>query len=35
MEGHMEADAAAAAFDRFKARYERERFRLDKAKDKG
>jgi hypothetical protein len=34
MEGHMEPDVAAEAFDRYKARYERERFRLDKSKDK-
>jgi hypothetical protein len=34
MEGHMEPDVAADAFDRYKARYERERFRLDKSKDK-
>jgi len=30
MEGHMEPDVAAEAFDRFKALYERERFRADK-----
>jgi hypothetical protein len=34
MEGHREPDVAAEAFDRYKARYERERFRLDKIKGK-